>query len=113
MLALSTSSCLAASNPESLTFLEVNWASAGVRTLCSGLQYRALHNGTVKRSPTLENPITMHWEGYSLAAWQADGPPFYTTRAGDGPMPLTAAEGVMPRPLKPRVLLACCALPPD
>ena len=79
----------------SLAFLEENWASAGVYTLCSGLQYRVLRNSTAERSPTLETPITMHWEGYSLAAWQNHGSPFYTTRAGDGPMPLTAAEGVI------------------
>ena len=101
MLAISLSPCLAATSAESLAFLEENWASAGVRTLCSGLQYRVLHNSTAERSPTLETPITMHWEGYGLAAWLNDGSPFYTTRAGDGPMPLTAAEGVNPVRLKP------------
>jgi hypothetical protein len=95
MLAISLSPCLAATSAESLAFLEENWASAGVHTLCSGLQYRVLNNSTAERSPTLDTPITMHWEGYGLAAWQNDGSPFYTTRAGDGPMPLTAAEGVI------------------
>mgnify|MGYP002012057644 FL=1 len=101
MLAISLSPCLAATSAESLAFLEENWASAGVRTLCSGLQYRVLHNSTAERSPTLETPITMHWEGYGLAAWLNDGSPFYTTRAGDGPMPLTAAEGVIQRGSNP------------
>ena len=101
MLLILLSPCLAASSAESLTFLEENVGLAGVRTLCSGLQYRVLHNGTSERSPTLETPIMMHWEGYALAAWQADGPPFYTTRAGDGPMPLTAAEGVCLRGSNP------------
>ena len=95
MLAVSLSPCLAATSAASLAFLEENWASAGVYTLCSGLQYRVLRNSTAERSPTLETPITMHWEGYSLAAWQNHGSPFYTTRAGDGPMPPTAAEGVI------------------
>lgn len=97
MLTLLTSLASTASDVSSLglAFLETNADAAGVRVLPSGLQYRVLSHGTGTLSPATDTPVEMHWEGYTATAFNATPPgaPFYSTYAGDGPMPLTPQEG--------------------
>ena len=79
-----------------LAFLEANAEAEGVVVLPSGLQYRALAHGGGETSPAVDSPIEVSWEGFTAAAFNATprGAPFYSTYAGDGPMPLTPQEGV-------------------
>lgn len=79
----------------SLAFLEANADAEGVRVLPSGLQYRVLVHGPGTVSPATDTPVEMHWEGYTATTFNATptGAPFYSTYAGDGPMPLTPQEG--------------------
>ena len=95
-LSLTTVLSIATTNPFSLAFLEANADAAGVRVLPSGLQYRVLEHGDGHESPVHDTAVEINWEGYTATAFNATprDAPFYSTYAGDGPMPLTPQEGV-------------------
>ena len=96
MHSLTTVLSIATTNPFSLAFLEANADAAEVRVLPSGLQYRVLEHGDGHESPVHDTAVEINWEGYTATAFNATprDAPFYSTYAGDGPMPLTPQEGV-------------------